>query len=193
MARQDPATGRYDLGPHAIRFGLAALARVDAFAEADPAVAAFVRETGRTALIAALGPAGPTIVRWHPGAPAVTTSLAVGSVLPLLHSATGHAFLAFLSDAELDGVAGEAARSAEVAAVRRRVRAAVAAAVDGTVIPGLRATAVPILDLQGRPALVATMLATSALDPAGDAAATRHLQDACRGATEAIGGTWPPG
>ncbi|MDO9440684.1 MAG: helix-turn-helix domain-containing protein, partial [Beijerinckiaceae bacterium] len=56
MARQVSSTGRYDLGSQAIQVGLAALARTDVFAEADPAIAEFTRETGRTTLVAALGP-----------------------------------------------------------------------------------------------------------------------------------------
>src|SRR5262245_53536957 len=41
MAVQNAASGRYELGPQAIQIGLAALARTDVFAEADPAIAAF--------------------------------------------------------------------------------------------------------------------------------------------------------
>jgi DNA-binding IclR family transcriptional regulator len=36
MAHQNPSSGRYDLGPQAIQIGVAALARTDVFAEADP-------------------------------------------------------------------------------------------------------------------------------------------------------------
>src|SRR5947207_13203086 len=77
MAHQDASSGRYDLGPQAIQVGLAALARTDVFAEADPMIAEFTRETGRTTLVAARGPLGPTIVRWHAARRPVTTSLTV--------------------------------------------------------------------------------------------------------------------
>jgi DNA-binding IclR family transcriptional regulator len=58
-ARRDGPNGRYDLGPEAIRVGLAALARIDVFAESDPAIAAFTREAGRTTLVAVLGRSDP--------------------------------------------------------------------------------------------------------------------------------------
>ena len=179
MAHQDPSSGLYNLGPQAIQIGLAALARTAVFAEADPAIAAFVRKTGRTTLIAALGPLGPTIVRWHAGRVPVSTSLSVGSVLPLLGSATGHVFLSFMSDDEAAGAIahrGPAAahrRARDVAAIRKQVRATMSASVDELLIPGLRATAVPILDIQDRAALVVTVMATPAF-------ARRGLENNCR-------------
>ena len=194
MAHQQPASGRYELGPQAIQVGLAALARTDVFAEADPAIAAFTRETGRTTLLAARGPLGPTIVRWHAGRRPVVTSLAVGSVLPLLGSATGHAFLGFMNDDEIAAaLEDETARGAthvDVEAIRARVRAAMSASVDEMLIPGLRATAVPILDIQGRAALVATVMATQAFARTDDAAIVEQLQAVCRSLTERFGAYW---
>jgi DNA-binding IclR family transcriptional regulator len=196
MAAQNPASGRYELGPQAIQVGLAALARTDIFAEADPAIAAFTRDTGRTALVAARGPAGPTIVRWHVGRIPVITSLAVGSVLPLLRSATGHAFLSFMSDEEVAGAveqedaSGQSGAAVNAAAIRKQVRDSMSASVDELLIPGLRATAVPILDIQGRAALVVTMIATGAFARKQDAAIIDELQLVCRALTERFGGRW---
>src|SRR3954449_9203191 len=65
------------------------------------------------------------------------------------------------------------------------------AQVDNTLIPGLRAAAAPVFDLQGRLAVVATAMATPAFDPKGDARAVAALHAACREVTEAIGGRWP--
>lgn len=196
MAAQNAASGRYELGPQAIQVGLAALARTDIFAEADPAIAAFTRETGRTALVAARGPVGPIIVRWHTGRAPVTTSLAVGSVLPLLRSATGHAFLSFMSEAEVAGAIAQEkeldrhSANIDVAAIRKQVRKTMSASVDEMLIPGLRATAVPILDIQGRAALVVTVIATSAFARKQDAAIVEKLQSVCKALTERFGGRW---
>ena len=195
MAQQSSASGRYHLGPQAIQIGLAALARTDLFAEADPAVAAFTHDTGRTTLIAARGPLGPTVVRWHAGRVPVTTSLAVGSVLPLLGSATGHAFLSFMSADEAAGLLesqpAAQRRMSDVAAIRERVRGAMSASVDELLIPGLRATAVPILDMQQRAALVVTVMATPAFERRDDAAVVEKLIDVCSKLTDRIGGQWP--
>jgi len=197
MAHQDPASGRYALGPQAIQVGLAALARTDVFAMADPAVAAFTHDTGRTTLMAARGPLGPTIVRWHAGRVPVITSLSVGSVLPFVGSATGHAFLSFMGADEAAGArdgrapAPASRRDVDLAAIRNDVRAAMAASVDELLIPGLRATAVPILDIQERAALVITVMATPAFDRGEDDAVVAALKAVCRGLTHAIGGQWP--
>ena len=193
MALQNTASGRYELGPQAIQIGLAALARTDVFAEADPAIAAFTRDTGRTTLLAARGPLGPTIVRWHAGPKPIITSLSVGSVLPLLSSATGFVFLAFMSDDEVAAVLkGEGKRRAavDVGAVRHEVRATMYATVDEMLIPGLRAVAVPILDIQGGVALVATAIATNAFSRQEDGVVRDKLQDVCRALTERLGASW---
>lgn len=168
MARQDGATGRYDLGPAALRLGLAALVRTDAFALADRAIGGLSQEVGATIQISALGPAGPTVTRIYPGRPPVITSLRVGSVLPMLFSATGQVFASFVPETEVEALVAEDAEAAglsaeEVAAIRTRVRTAGFAQDMGRLIPGLRATAFPIRDLQARAVLVATMIATDAI------------------------------
>lgn len=196
MARQDPS-GNYDLGPAALRLGLGALARTDIFQTADAAIARFVEETGRTVQIAALGPFGPTVVRWHVGSPPVVTSLQVGSMLPLLRSATGHIFLAFLPEHETrelvakEMAAAKGLKPVDVEALRGRVRAAGESSVDGTVIPGLRATAFPIFDLQSRPVLTATMLSSEAFEPRYDKEAAAELREVCAAISAQIGGKPP--
>lgn len=163
MAQQHADSGRYDLGPAALKLGLSALARVDAFQIADTAITDFVRRTNLTVQLAALGPLGPTIVRWLMGRPPVMTSFNVGSVLPLLTSATGQVFFSFMPDAETGHLVarelaeGPVSRS-DADSLRAKVRADGFAYVDGMMVPGLRATAFPIFDLQGRVALTATAL-----------------------------------
>jgi len=197
MAQQDPMTGRYDVGPALLKLGLGALARVDAFRIADAAVAEFARQTGRTVQIAALGPLGPTIVRWNVGVPPVVTSLSVGSVLSLLHSATGQVFLAFAPDQETrhlvrrELAVAAGVKPIDVEALKKRVRQAGYAAVDGTVVPGLRAMAFPIFDLQGRVVLTATVLASAAFDVASDRTIHKQLASVCRQITESLGGHAP--
>jgi DNA-binding IclR family transcriptional regulator len=197
MAKQDPGSGCYDLDAGAIRIGLAALARLDVFARADTVFTEFARATGRTCLLAVWGSAGATVVRWFPGNPPVITSLAIGSVMPLLRSATGRVFFAFGDRAAMDAEAQRALETdranalVDLDVLRREVRAAGGAQVDNTLIPGLRAAAAPIFDLQGRLAVVATAMATPAFDPERDAEAVAALHGACREVTEAIGGRWP--
>lgn len=198
MARQDAETGRYDLGPGALRLGLAALARVDAFHVANAALTDYVRASGRTVQIAALGPTSPIILRWMIGSPPVATSMPVGSSLPLLRSATGRIFLAYRQPAETAGMvareikAGAGLKPVDVEQLRADVRAAGCATVDEAVVPGLRATAAPIFDFQGSATLSATVVSNAAFDRAGDDEVRRSLIAVCEEITQRIGGSPPP-
>lgn len=194
MAVQDPSS-RYDLGPGVIRIGVAALARLNTFARAEAALARFVEDTGRTVMLSVWGEAGAVCVRWLPGRPPVVTSLGVGSIMPLLFSATGGVFLSYLSPQELAGPLAAAMAEPVVVpdleAIRRQVRETMTSSVDQQVFPGLRAVAAPIFDLQGRASMVATAIASPAAPREHDEMVTKRLLAACREATEEAGGTWP--
>ena len=195
MARQDQASGRYDLGPASLRMGLAALSRTDAFTVVDRAISEFVERTGQTAQIAAMGPMGPTIVRVYNGRPALHTTLHVGSILPLTTSATGRIFLAFvppsetvrLVQEELHASASEASRA--LAEIRASMAKGMKAEEIGTVIVGLHATAFPIFDLQGRAILVATALTSADQLHSGTAGAIDEMGLLCRKMSTELG--WP--
>ncbi|WP_376099324.1 IclR family transcriptional regulator [Roseomonas sp. CCTCC AB2023176] len=197
FATQPQGGSLYDLDSATLRIGLAALSRIAPLDRADAALRTMVEATGRTAMISVWGDAGPTVVRWIAGTPPVLTTLSLGSVLPLLRSATGRVFLAYGDAPAMDAEAARAlatdraGTSPDIAALRAAVRTERLARVEGELIPGLRALAAPVFDAGGRLALVATSIATAATDPAGDPLAADALLDACRTATEAVGGTWP--
>lgn len=185
--------GNYDLGPAALRLGLSALARIDVFRIADETLGAFCMETGSTVLLAALGPAGPTIVRWHVGRPPIVTSLSLGSVLSLVHSATGQIFLTFRPEQETEGlVAAELERSpsidrAYIDKIKEKVRAEGKAHVGGTLIPGLHAKAYPIFDLQGHAVLAATLVSLAGKGEQQSCNAARRLRAVCHEISQILG------
>ncbi len=188
---------RYNLGPSAIAVGIAALARLDAFACAEAALLRFTEETGRTSMISVWGEAGAVVVRWNAGTPPIYSSLALGSVLPLLHSAAGHVFLAFLTEVQThDALAREMATDHatmpfDLVALRAHVRRFMLSDAAPMMLPGLRAIASPVFNLQGGLALVASCIATQAFDVEEDEAVATRLHAACKAATEAVGGAWP--
>jgi DNA-binding IclR family transcriptional regulator len=196
MVKQD-ANGEYDLGPAALRLGLSALARIDVFRVADEKLSAFCAATGSTVLLAALGPAGPIIVRWHVGRPPIVTSLGLGSVLSVLHSATGQIFLAYRPEQETEAlVALEVAQSptldaAAVQRVKDKVRSDGEAAVGGTLIPGLNAKAYPIFDLQGHAILSATLVTAAGRGEQVGNQSARKLRAVCEEISLAVGGQAP--
>jgi DNA-binding IclR family transcriptional regulator len=120
------------------------------------------------------------------------TSFGVGAVLPLLYSATGHIFLSFVPEVEIDPLlARELPDSGmsmvDVEAIKQRVRGEGRAHVEGTMIPGLRAAAFPIFDLQGRAILSATALVPGAFKADDSGAVLDKLAAACRDVSEKLG------
>ena len=158
---QDLNSGRYELGPRLLQAGLAALARTDPIAVATAALERLVDATGNTGLLSIWADLGPTIVRWMPGLAAVRTSLSTGSTLPLLTSATGRVFLAFLPSRQTASLLARENMSdnIEPAPLAARVRASGIARVSGDHIPGLSAVAAPVLDAHGEATAVMTLVA----------------------------------
>jgi DNA-binding IclR family transcriptional regulator len=97
LVTQDTGTTRYDLGPAALKLGLASLSRLDAVKLARERVAGLVESLGHTVALAVWGNRGPTIVHWEESPQAVTVNLRLGDVMPLLSSATGRCFAAWLA------------------------------------------------------------------------------------------------
>lgn len=160
FAVQDPLTGQYDLGPQLLKSGLAALARLDPITVGTEALSRLVDETGYTGQLAIWADPGVVIVRWMPGRKAVRTNISVGSTLPLLSSATGRVFLAFLHERRTEQQA-ESERPGSRAARQKlaaQVRAAGFAQVVGETIPGLSAACAPLLDSSGEAAATMTLV-----------------------------------
>src|SRR5665647_1424992 len=97
LVAQDAASTRYDLGPAALKLGLASLSRLDAVKLARERIGPLGEQIGHTLALAVWGNHGTTIVHWEESPQAVTVNLRLGDVMPLLSSATGRCFAAFLS------------------------------------------------------------------------------------------------
>jgi DNA-binding IclR family transcriptional regulator len=196
MVKQNADSGHYDLGPGAMRLGLAAFSRLDIFHEADRVFSTLARESGNTSLMAIWGDRGPTIIRWYPGTPPIVTAFYLGSTLPLLKSAIGQVFFAYGHVPTMDEAAKRELSGAktklDLAELRKSVIKSKGSSIDSVMIPGLRAVAAPIFDLQGSIILVAAsiVLAASA-NKASDRRMKVELHRCCRTVTEAIGGRWP--
>ena len=168
MVRQRKS-GKYDLGPRAAEIGIAAVARIDPVNRAADGLSGLVEETGMSAILAVWGTHGATVVRWEKAATALVTTLGVGAVLPVTRSATGRVFLAYLPDRLLSDLAtAEGTTLTATDPLRRDIRSAGIAVADQEFIPGLSALAAPVMDVNGTPVAVVTLVATDrhVLDPA---------------------------
>ncbi|TDK43749.1 IclR family transcriptional regulator [Antarcticimicrobium luteum] len=182
LVRQAGKSGKYDLGPAAVRLGLAAMARNDAINIAADGLPDLCAETGLTALLSVWGNSGPTVVRWERAANFMVTTLGLGSTLPVVGSATGHVFLAFLPrplTAARVKIDRKSAPQVNPGTTVEQVRAAGYATVSGDLLLGLSALAAPVLDWQGEAQAVVTLIGTDAAITAPGSAAIAALTRYC--------------
>jgi DNA-binding IclR family transcriptional regulator len=189
---QDAATTRYDLGPAALKLGLASLERLDAVKLARERVSRLVEQIGHTLALAVWGNHGPTIVHWEESPQAVTVNLRLGDVMPLLSSATGRCFAAHapkeaiapmireeLARAQRQHRSDVPATQAEVRAMLDEVRQRGAARVMDTLLPGIVGFCVPVFDSDGHMALGMVALGPSGtFDPEWGGAVEKPLREA---------------
>jgi len=170
---QDPVSTRYDLGPAALRLGLASLARLDGVKLARQRIDALLAETGHTLAIAVWGNQGPTMVHWTEAPQTVPVTLRLGDVMPLLTSATGRCFAAFMGESGQDAGRVEPMLRAELAHLKKlpdnglplsdvprswteaqallaETRRRGLARVVHSLLPGVGGFCAPVFDAQGR-------------------------------------------
>ena len=171
LAVQSERSGAYDLGPLAVRVGLAALERFDVVRAAGERLGELRDAVGQTVTISVWTDAGPTVARIELSRQPVTLAVRMGTTYPLLTTATGHIFLAFAPDVipqeriaeELaavrsTGISGVPVDQAGVAALRAEVRARGLARVDQTFLVGVSAMAGPLFHQDGRLAAAVTVV-----------------------------------
>lgn len=198
---QGERSGGYDLGPLAVRLGLAALDRFDVVRTAGERLGHLRDEVDETVLLSLWTDAGPTVARIELSRRPVTLAVRAGTTFPLLITATGRIFLAFAPELyseeriaeELERV--NAARiadaphnEAEVARLRDEVRAAGVAAVDQSFLVGVSAVAVPLLATDGRLAGALTAIGPpGTLDLTPDGRDAQALRDFARRCSATLG------
>jgi DNA-binding IclR family transcriptional regulator len=171
LIEQDPASGRYALGPAALQVGLTALYQLDPIRSASPVAEQLAASTGYAVALALWGNFGPTIVRMIEARQPLLIAMRAGTVMSVLGTATGRAFAASMPTqrvaSALAGALGDpplktrrlGKEDTEVIELARRdlkryglVRA------EGRPIPGINAFSAAALNHDGEPALVITAL-----------------------------------
>ncbi len=197
VIRQNSVTGLYDLGPKALKIGLAALSRLDPISIISKTVDQLVTQCNHTALVSIWGPNGPVIIRWYAGKPPVYTTLAIGSLMSLTGSATGRVFMSYMKDELLkdklieEGYKAPVAANKKLAELRNGIRKSCLASVDGTLIPGLRAYAMPVFGVHDSLSCVITLIASQSMPEKYDEQMLKDLRFTCTHLTNELGGVWP--
>ena len=158
---QDRGNGRYGIGHAAIALGLAGVRSIDAVRCASAALAHLRDEAGETALLAIWTRSGPVITQLEDSNQPLFMNIRVGSILPILRSAIGQVFAAYLAEDETRELlhrevellrhgaeAGEYSR-ANISARLARIGERGFASVTGQLVPGITAIAAPVLDHRG--------------------------------------------
>ncbi len=200
---QDPSSTLYDLGPAALKLGLASLARIDAVKLARERITPLMREIGHTLALAVWGNRGPTIVHWEESPQAVTVNLRLGDVMPLLTSATGRCFAAHVSSEAIEPLLKDELLRARqqnrldlpltsnaLQAVLDEVRHKGVARVIDTLLPGVIGFCAPVFDSDGHIALGIVALGSAPMfDAAWDGAVATRLRQASGQLSRDLG--WP--
>jgi DNA-binding IclR family transcriptional regulator len=172
---QDGSSTRYDLGPSALKLGLASLERMDAVQLARSRMDALMAEIGHTMAIAVWGNHGPVIVHWQEPVRSITVNLRLGDVMPLLGSATGRCFAAFATPAQVQPLLkvemaqlsklerpGMPRNATQAQAILEETRQQGLGRVVDTLLPGISGLAAPVWDAGGRICLSLVSLGSSA-------------------------------
>jgi DNA-binding IclR family transcriptional regulator len=190
LVAQEASTGRYDLGPGALRLGLMALRRRDALGLAQTEAGRLAAETGETCFVSIWTAHGPLIVRWFHGRRTLITSAGVGSLLPLLESSAGRVFAAYLPRHLVEQHMAECQPPlayADAAPLLEQVRTEAFGWIDGLIVTGLRGLSVPVRDHQGDIECVITLLGTDLSLVRFPNTARHRLEEAGRIASRALG------
>lgn len=202
LIAQKQAGGLYDLGPSALRLGLAALVRVDALEHARAAMQVLRDELEETVVLSIWGNRGPTILHKEDGAHWSPLSVRVGTVLPVL-SATGMALLSGHAPAAIRALLEHALDEApasdpwklssveELLALIETVRLRGVSQGRGNIFPGYSGICSPILDHEGGVcAALMVMGEIGKFDRSHDGPNAVALRRAAMHASERIG--WRP-
>ena len=183
LVSQQRSSGKYGLGPLALRLGLAAMSQNDVVERASELLQDLCNQLGVSGHLAIWSERGPVVVRSAHGGPPVISPIGVGSIFPLYRSATGQAFLAFMPVPTTLSVALEQRDVSQMSAdeiIRlmeeaRRNNYVLAA---GNYIPGLNAIAFPIFGYDGSLCCTLTFIQTGVEFFSADSASTKVLFEA---------------
>jgi DNA-binding IclR family transcriptional regulator len=152
--------GRYSIGPAAIALGLAGLHSLDVVRIASDSLVELRDSSGETAVLATWSNTGPVIIRIEESIRPVFMNVRVGSTLPIMRTAVGRIFTAYLPKQDVAALIARERRSLDRTAKRHRqpsVDDIIAttqrhgiAVVDGDLVPGVAALAAPVFDHRAR-------------------------------------------
>lgn len=177
LVQQDAVTARYELGPFALQMGLVGLQRSNPVRVAMPHIDALAEHVGHTLCLAVLGSHGPTMIYIREARYPVHVNMRNGTVMSMLHTATGRVFVAWLeagvaqhyierelSDENVVASIGRPVSSAsDIKRLAEQIRKQGLAQALGNPLPGIDALSVPVFDHSGSLVMAITCLGPASL------------------------------
>jgi DNA-binding IclR family transcriptional regulator len=189
LVAQQKRSGKYDLGMFALRLGASAIRRIDVVNRVSDHLEELVDQLQMPAHVTIWNQEGPIAVRWQRTPYAPVSPDVLGSVFPLLRSATGNVFLSHLPDRLTRPlVAAEIRKERElenpvefdVAEIARTVREQGYAMTAGTFAPLHVAIAAPVINWDDEICAAVTVVTRANRDPEQRLAAAARLRMFCR-------------
>lgn len=189
LVAQQKRSGKYDLGPFALRLGVSAIRRIDVVNRVSDHLEELVDQLGMPAQISIWSQQGPIAVRWQRTGDAVISPEMSGAILPLLRSVTGNVFLGYLPErltrpfveAEIRKESElETPMTFDLAEITRTVREQGYAMALGTFVPNYLGIAAPIINWDEEICAVVTVVGRLARDPERHLSAAVQLRTFCK-------------
>jgi DNA-binding IclR family transcriptional regulator len=185
LVSQDDSSGHYGVGPMAIALGLSGLRNVNVVRAATAVMPSLRDEINETVLLAIWSPQGPVVFALEESSRPVSMNIRVGSILPILSTASGRVFAAFMpGEMTASLIEAEQRRSPRFRdpKIIEDARQRGFAAVEGTAVPGISAVSVPVFDHNDKIAgVIGALGRTEEVDAAPEGKVTKTL---LRGAAE---------
>lgn len=193
LVAQDARSGHYGLGPYAMQLGHAAIRQLDILSIAHAPLEHLQKTFDLPAYLSIWGAGGPfSVLKFDADLPTPLT-IKVGFAFPLLGTATGRIFLAYLPERITGKLAREeSALHPELAARRDEITASVLrdglSISEGYLFRGFSAISAPVLDHTGALAAAVTIIgAASGMDRAPQGRMAQAVKDAGRKISAGLG------
>lgn len=202
LIEQDPMTSRYRLGPFALDIGLVAIDRLDRVRLGLSVISDLRDEVNETTALSVWGDHGPVIVRWERPQRPITVNVVTGTSLPLLNSASGRVFAAWLPKSQTEAQIARELKArpcglssrAEVDAMLAQVRNdGIAAMTQNYMTRGVQAAAAPVFNFKNQLTMTLVIVGVEGMvDMAPGSAVLQALKKAAETLSWRLGATRKP-
>lgn len=200
FVEREQGSGHYRLGRSSVQLGIAALGQVDFVKIASAALPRLCKAVRQTVFVSIWGEHGATIIRWEEAGLTVGLNVRMGSTIPLLTSATGQLFGAYLPwesvaefvEREISadiGISLGITDSEHAKRLFKKVRKKGFGLVAGTYLEGVAAISFPVFAPEGKLAGTVTALGLRGhIDVDVDGPIGKELRSTASVLTERLGG-----